>query len=301
MSLGQSKKLIPKRVDASVKGRAAWLNSSTLGIGLATLFSDVGHEMATTAMPVLLASIGANSALLGLIEGLADGAASFAKLASGLYSDRLRRRKPLAVVGYLVTAFGVASFALATRWWHVLIGRVAAWLGRGARTPVRNVLLSEATTPETYGRAFGFERAMDSIGAVIGPLLSLIFVAAMGLCMSFALTIVPGVLSTLLIAALVKEREHKPQPDLQLLSGVSALPREFRRYLVGVGVAGLGEFSNTLLILWATQAWTPEFGLARAAHLAMMFYVGYNVVYATSCYISGHLADHFSKNGVLAL
>ena len=72
MSLGQSKKLIPKRVDASVKGRAAWLNSSTLGIGLASLFSDVGHEMATTAMRVLLASIGANSALLGLIEGLAD-------------------------------------------------------------------------------------------------------------------------------------------------------------------------------------------------------------------------------------
>ena len=183
----------------------------------------------------------------------------------------------------------------------MLIGRVAAWLGRGARTPVRNVLLSEATTPETYGRAFGFEGAMDSIGAVIGPLLSLSFVAAMGLCMSFALTIVPGVLSTLLIAALVKEREHKPQPDLQLLSGVSALPREFRRYLVGVGVAGLGDFSNTLLILWATQAWTPEFGLARAAHLAMMFYVGYNVIYATSCYISGHLADHFPKNGVLAI
>ena len=128
--------------------RAAWVNRSTLGIGLASLFSDVGHEMATAAMPVLLASIGANSALLGLIEGLADGAASFAKLASGLYSDRLRRHKPLAVVGYLVTACGMASLALVTQWWHVLIGRVAAWLGRGARAPVRNVLLSEATTPK---------------------------------------------------------------------------------------------------------------------------------------------------------
>jgi MFS family permease len=104
--------------------------------------------MATAAMPVLLASIGANSALLGLIEGLADGAASFAKLASGLYSDRLRRRKPLAVVGYLVTACGMASLALVTQWWQVLIARVAAWLGRAARAPVRNVLLSEATTPE---------------------------------------------------------------------------------------------------------------------------------------------------------
>jgi MFS family permease len=281
--------------------RAAWLNRSTLGIGLASLFSDVGHEMATAAMPVLLASIGANSALLGLIEGLADGAASFAKLASGLYSDRLRRRKPLAVVGYLVTACGMASLALVTQWWHVLIGRVAAWLGRGARAPVRNVLLSEATTPETYGRAFGFERAMDSIGAVIGPLLSLILVALIGLRLSFALTIIPGVMSALLIAALVREREHMPQPHVHLVSGMLSLPGEFRKYLVGVGVAGLGDFANTLLILWATQAWTPILGLARAAQLAMLYYVGYNVVYAASCYVSGQLADRFAKNRVLAI
>lgn len=252
-------------------------------------------------MPVLLAFIGANSALLGLIEGLADGAASFAKLASGLYSDRLRRRKPLAVVGYLVTACGMASLALVTQWWQVLIGRVAAWLGRGARAPVRNVLLSEATTPETYGRAFGFERAMDSIGAVIGPLLSLILVALIGLRLTFALTIIPGLMSALLIATLVREREHRPQPHVHLVSGMVSLPVEFRKYLLGVGIAGLGDFANTLLILWATQAWTPMFGLARAAQLAMLYYVGYNLVYAASCYVSGQLADRFAKNRVLAI
>lgn len=240
-------------------------------------------------------------ALLGLIEGLADGAASFAKLASGLYSDRLRRRKPLAVVGYLVTACGMASLALVTQWWHVLIGRVAAWLGRGARAPVRNVLLSEATTPETYGRAFGFERAMDSIGAVIGPLLSLILVAVIGLRLTFAFTIIPGVISALLIAALVREREHRAQPHVHLVSSMVSLPVEFRKYLVGVGVAGLGDFANTLLILRATQAWTPMLGLARAAQLAMLYYVGYNVVYAASCYVSGQLADRFAKNRVLAI
>src|SRR4029077_14394207 len=134
-------------------------------------------EMATTALPALLATLGASSAILGVIEGVADGLSSFAKLASGLYSDRLRRRKPLAVVGYFVTASGMASFALATQWWHVLLGRVGGWLGRGARTPVRNVLLTEATTPDTYGRAFGFERALDSAGAVIGPALALLLVA----------------------------------------------------------------------------------------------------------------------------
>ncbi|HEX5245203.1 MAG TPA: hypothetical protein VFW23_18225, partial [Tepidisphaeraceae bacterium] len=117
------------------KKSAHWLNSTVVGIALASLFSDVGHEMATTAMPVLLASVGASAAALGLIEGLADGASSFAKLLSGLYSDRLRKRKPLAVVGYFVTASGMASFALATQWWHVLLGRVGGWIGRGARTP----------------------------------------------------------------------------------------------------------------------------------------------------------------------
>lgn len=281
--------------------KTRWLNRTVLGVGLASLFSDVGHEMATTAMPVLLASLGASSAILGLIEGLADGLSSFAKLFSGVYSDRLRKRKPLAVIGYFVTASGMASFALATQWWHVLLGRVGGWLGRGARTPVRNVLLTEATTPETYGRAFGLERAMDSAGAIFGPALALGLTAAIGLRPMFALTIVPGIIAALLIAFLVREKHHEPQPEHTLWKGVKALPKDFRKYLVGVGIAGIGDFSNTLLILWATQTWTVRFGGARAAVLAMGFYIGYNVVYTISCYVSGMLADRFAKNWVLAI
>jgi predicted MFS family arabinose efflux permease len=279
----------------------AWLNRSILGIGLASLFSDVGHEMATAAMPVLLASLGASSALLGLIEGTADGLSSFAKLFSGLYSDRLRRRKPLAVAGYFLTASGMASFAFATQWWHVLAGRAGGWLGRGARSPVRNVLLTEATSPETYGRAFGLERAMDSAGAVIGPAISVVLVAAVGLRPMFLLTFLPGLIAAFCIAFLVREKAHAPQRVGTLWSGVRALPNEFRRYLVGVGIAGIGDFSKTLLILWATQAWIPRFGAARAATLAMTFYIGYNVVYTCSCYVSGLLADRFPKNWVLAI
>jgi MFS family permease len=252
-------------------------------------------------MPAFLASLGASAAVLGLIEGLADGASSFAKLFSGLYSDRLRRRKPLAVVGYFITASGMASFALATQWWHVLLGRAGGWIGRGARTPVRNVLMAEATTPQTYGRAYGFERAMDSVGAFLGPMLTLLFVWAVGLRGTFALTLIPGLVAAALIWLLVRERPHEPQPHVRLLTSIGALPREFRTYLVGVGIAGLGDFSNTLLILWATVAWTPRFGAAKAAELAMCFYIGYNAVYAVSCYISGVLADRFPKNRVLAV
>jgi MFS family permease len=277
-----------------------WLNRTVFGIGLASLCSDVGHEMATAAMPALLATVGASSAALGLIEGLADGFSSFAKLLSGLYSDRLQRRKPLAVIGYFMTASGMASFALATRWWHVLLGRVGGWLGRGVRTPVRNVLMTEATSPETYGRAFGFERAMDSAGAIVGPLLALLLSATLGLRWLFALTLIPGLVAALLIALLVHEGEHAPRPRAPFWNGLGQLPGEFRKYLVGVGVAGLGDYSNTLLILWATQALTPRLGLAQAATTAMLLYVGYNVVYTASCYVSGLLADRFRKNIVLS-
>ena len=283
------------------KRNGRWLNSTVVGIGLASLCSDVGHEMATAAMPALLASLGASSALLGPIEGVSDGLSSFAKLFSGLYSDRLRRRKPLAVVGYFVTASGMASFALATAWLHVLLGRAFGWLGRGARTPVRNVLLTEATTPETYGRSFGFERAMDSAGAVVGPLLALWLVWLVGVRSLFVLTLVPGVAAALLIAFAVREKEHAPRPEARLWGSMKALPHDFRKYLVGVGIAGLGDFSNTLLILWATQAFIPEYGLERAAMVAMLFYVGYNAVYTVVCYASGVLADRFPKKWVLGV
>ena len=281
----------------------AWLNCTVLGIGLASLCSDVGHEMATTAMPALLASLGAASAVLGLIEGVSDGFSSFAKLLSGAYSDRLKHRKPLAVFGYFVTASGMAAFALATQWWHVLLARVGGWIGRGVRTPVRKVLLADATTPETYGRAFGLERSMDSAGAVIGPLLTLILIAVLGrehFRWLFVFTLIPGGLAALCIAFLVHEKPHTPKAQAGLWSGMTNLPKPFYRYLFGIGIAGLGDFSNTLLILWATLAWTPRLGRQAAAEWAMAFYVGYNVIYTISCYFSGALADRFAKNRVLA-
>jgi len=280
-----------------------WLNRTVLGIGAASLLSDAGHEMATAALPALLATFGGGAALLGLIEGVADGVASFAKLLSGLYSDRLARRKPLAVAGYVVTALGIGSFALATQAWHIGLGRTAAWLGRGARQPVRNVLLTEATLPGARGRAFGFERAMDSAGAVIGPLLALALLAALDVRAVFALTLVPGLLAAAAIAFLVRERPHAAQPHLRLWSGIGQTPTVFRRFLLGVGIAGLGDFTNTLLILFATQAWTPEYGLGTAATLAIAFYAGYNVVYTASCWLAGALADRLgtsATHGLLA-
>ena len=279
-----------------------WLNRTVLGIGLASLFSDWSHEVATTVMPAFLATMGVAAFWVGLIEGVSDGLSSFAKMASGYYTDKLRRRKPVAVIGYLVTALGTASFGLATAAWHVLLARAFAWLGRGVRTPVRKALLAGAVTKETYGRAFGFERMMDTLGAIVGPASAFFLLPAFHHHYPplFAVTLIPSLIAAGLIAFLVKEKERKPVPHISFGERLRLLPPAFRKFLVAVGLFGAGDFAHTLLILLATQKLTPELGAAKAASVAVGLYVLHNVFYAGFAFIAGWLADRFRKNLVLA-
>ena len=282
--------------------RTSWLNRTVLGIGLASLFSDWSHEIATTVMPAFLATMGVAAFWVGLIEGVSDGLSSFAKMASGYYTDKLRRRKPVAVIGYLITALGTASFGLATAAWHVLMARAFAWLGRGVRTPVRKALLAGAVTKETYGRAFGFERMMDTLGAIVGPASAFFLLQAVHhhYPTLFALTLIPGLLAAGLIAVAVKEKERKPVPHISFGERLKMLPQRFRRFLVAVGLFGAGDFAHTLLILLATQKLTPELGATKAASIAVALYVLHNVFYAGFAFIAGRLADRFPKHLVLA-
>lgn len=279
-----------------------WLNGTVLGIGLASLCADWSHEIATTVMPAFLATMGVAAAWLGIIEGVSDGLSSFAKMASGFYTDKLRRRKPIAVAGYLVTALGTASFGLATQAWHVMVARATAWLGRGVRTPVRKALLAAAVTPETYGRAFGFERMMDTLGAIVGPATALVLLPLVGhrYPTLFALTLIPGLLAVAAIALLVWERERKPVPHISFGERLRALPPRYRKFLVAVGLFGAGDFAHTLLILLATQRLTPVLGATKAASIAVGLYVAHNVFYAAFALVAGWLADRFPKSRVLA-
>jgi MFS family permease len=279
-----------------------WLNRTVLGIGLASLFSDWSHEIATTVMPAFLASMGVAAAWLGIIEGVSDGLSSFAKMASGYYTDRLPKRKPIAVIGYVVTALGTASFAFATSAWHVLLARATAWLGRGVRTPVRKALLAAAVTKETYGRAFGFERMMDSIGAIVGPATAFFLLQAVNhhYPTLFALTLIPGLMAAALIAFAVKEKERKPVPHVSFGESLRALPTRFRKFLIAVGLFGAGDFAHTMLILYAVQKLTPSIGAAKAASVATALYVLHNVLYATFSMVAGWLADRFNKGRLLA-
>lgn len=253
-------------------------------------------------MPAFLASMGVAALWLGLIEGTADGLSSFAKMASGFYTDRLKKRKSIAVWGYLVTAAGTGMIGFASAAWHILLARSVAWIGRGARTPVRKALLAASVNPETYGRAFGFERMMDTIGAILGPASALLLLQIAGNQYSrlFAFTLVPGLLAALVIAFFVKEKPRTPVLHESFGVSLRALPPVFRKYLIAVGIFGLGDFAHTLLILYAAQKLTPGLGEIKAASVAAGLYILHNVLYAAFSYISGWLADRFDKRRLLA-
>ncbi|HXY01403.1 MAG TPA: MFS transporter [Candidatus Limnocylindrales bacterium] len=281
----------------------SWLNRTVLGVGLTSLFSDWSHEIATAVLPAFLAAIGAGPAWLGAIEGVADGLSSFAKLTAGHFTDRLKHRKPLAVFGYAFTSLATASFAFATHAYHVMFGRAAAWLGRGVRSPAKKALLAADVPATAYGRAFGLERLMDTVGAIAGPLTAVWLLNAThhNYRAVFLWTLVPGMIAVASFWLLVRERPFELRNKLSFVTGLRALPRTFRSFLFGVGIFGAGDFSHTLLILYAARALAPAEGMARAASLAVGLYTLHNVFYAASAYVSGWISDHVAhRKAILA-
>lgn len=282
--------------------RRAWLNRSTLGVASASLFSDVSHELATAVLPAVLLSLGGGPAALGLIEGTADGVSTLAKLWGGAAADRVKRRKPLASVGYLVTAIGVAAIAFCTTWLQVLACRVAAWIGRGSRSAPRDVLMAESAAPAALGKAFGMERAGDAFGAVLGPLLAVALIAGGEQPQHILLwSLLPGLMAFLSIALIVVE---KPRGDgdsarRSILGSFRVTGRPFQRYLVAVLAFGSGDFSRTLLILYVTQhAVSTPFSLSAGA-LAIALYVVHNAVSALAAFPLGALTDRVGRRPIL--
>jgi len=281
--------------------RYKWLNRTVLGIGLASLFSDWSHEIVTTVLPLLLANLGGTAAWLGIIEGIADGVSSFAKLFSGFFTDKLQKRKRVAVAGYLLTTFCTALTGLTTAAWHVLILRTLAWLGRGVRTPVRKALLASAVTPEIYGRAFGFERMMDTLGAIVGPMtaITLLPIIKGNFAILFGLAAIPGLMAAIIIALTVHEQSRTVVPYVSFVGAIKELPSTYHRFLIGVSIFGIADFSHTLLILLATTKLTPTIGPVRAAALGASLYLLRNTFYAGFAVVAGWLADKFAKPLVL--
>ena len=279
--------------------KSKWLNRNIFAMGLTSFFSDFGHEMATAILPAFLVSVGGSAALLGIIEGIADASTSGMKLLSGWYSDYIGKRKPFAVIGYLLTAIGVGSFSLAVSWPHVLLSRVIAWLGRGTREPPRDAMLADSTRPEYYGRVFGFHRGMDTLGAIAGPAMAFVLMKSLALRSIFLVALVPSALAFLTIAILVKETRKGSHERAHFLVSMKGLPRNFRFFLIAVGVFGLGNFADSMLILRATEVLSPINGALVAGSLAILLYTIHNVFYAVFSFPIGVLADKFGKRKIL--
>jgi len=234
--------------------------------------------------------LGASPAVLGLIEGLADGTASAMKAASGRLAD-LRRRRPLVAAGYGISAFGKFLLALAGAWPMVLAARFTDRTGKGLRGPPRDAIIADETTPANRGRAFGFHRAADTAGAVVGPLLGLALYGAFGddFRPLLWIAVVPAVLSAGLVF-LVRERPH-PHARHERAWNLQGLPRRYWRLIALLGLFALVNFPDTLLLLRA-----KDLGYGFAGVVGV--YVVYNLSYAALSYPAGAISDRWNRRVV---
>ena len=301
-----------------------WFNRNVFAFGLTSFLGDVCHEMATAVLPQFMQAIGASAAALGFIEGVADALSSFVKLGAGYHSDKIGHRKGWSVLGYALTAVSSALFAFAFAWPLILVGRVIGWLGRGIRGPLRDAMLADSVAPQDRGKAFGFHRAGDTAGAVVGPLLAYALLSAAaaypGIEETFStwlpnlsgaagwqfriiilLTLVPGLLSVAAMAFMVTEKRRARNEALRFWGAMRALPKEYRRFLLAVGLFGMADFAPTLMILRAATVLESQMGILEAARVAALLYLLRNVVYALASFPIGALSDRFSRTRYLAV
>lgn len=280
-----------------VRTRQTWLTRNVRLLSAVSFLQDAASELLYPLLPIYLTSVlGAPAAVVGAVEGAAEGAAALTKLASGPLGDRFARR-PLIAGGYGMAALGKVIVAAAGTWPGVLVGRVTDRLGKGLRGAPRDALLVDGIDPAARGRVFGFHRAMDTFGAVVGPLLGLAGYELLDhqIAPLLWVAVIPAVLSVALVFC-VRERARAESPVARppLFSRVRDLPRRYWRVtalLVGFGVV---NFPDALLLLRL-----DEIGFSVVE--VILAYVGYNVVYAVASYPAGALADRVRAPAVFAV
>jgi MFS family permease len=246
------------------------------------------------------------------------------KLGAGYHSDKIGQRKPWSVVGYALTAIATAIFTFAVAWPLILLGRCVGWFGRGIRGPLRDAMLADSVAPQDRGKAFGFHRAGDTAGAVVGPLAAFALLSLMAahpgvvagfeswmpwlrgaaggsFRVIFLLTLIPGLLSVATMAFLVTEKRGAPQSHMRFWSTLRSLPREYRTFLLAVGLFGIADFAPTLMILRATTVLEPQMGILDAARIAALLYLLRNVVYALASFPIGAISSRFRTAPYLAV
>jgi MFS family permease len=268
--------------------------------GLTSFLNDTASEMAYWVLPAFLVSLGAGPAQLGLIEGLAESVASFAKLFSGYLTDRIDRRKPLVVAGYFVANAVKPLLAVVTAWWHILLIRFSDRLAKGVRGAPRDVMVAESVPKGRLGSAYGLIQSMDSAGAIAGPLAAFTLLARFGIRGVFWAAAIPGALCVMVALFGVREtkRESRENPDpvrahkadTAPVAASAALPGSFYMVLIAVTLFSLGNSSDMFLVMRAQNVGIP---VALAPLLGLVF----NITYTLGSWPAGWFSDHFSRRG----
>ncbi len=257
--------------------------------------------MAYWILPAFLISIGAGPAKLGLIEGIAESVTSFAKLFSGYVTDRVGPRKPLVAGGYFVANAVKPLLAIATQWWHVLLVRFADRLSKGVRGAPRDVMLAESVEKARLGSAFGLLQAMDSAGAIAGPLLAVALLTSYGFRGVFWAAAVPGLVSVAVLIWGARETGRKNPPQrlegrekVRVAEPKTRLPRSFYFVLIAIALFSLGNSSDMFLVLRAQDLGVPT---RHAPLLGLVF----NITYTAFSWPAGRLSDRMDKRTLAAL
>ena len=263
-------------------------------LGTVSLLTDMSSEMIYPLLPsFLVGSLRAGPAFIGLVEGAAESVASLMRLVAGRLSDRMPRRKPLIVAGYALSSLARPLVAAAAAPWHVFVVRIADRIGKGVRGAPRDALLAEVTPAADLGRAYGFHRGMDHLGAVAGPLIaSALLLWRQDLRMVFALAAVPALLSVIVLVVAVRE-PPRTIPAREAHAPAIPLPKTLRRYLVVLALFTLGNSSDAFLLLRAQEA-----GIALP--LIPILWAALHVVKSSASTAGGALSDRIGRRPAIA-
>lgn len=279
------------------KGKGpAGVSRNVVALGVVSLLTDVSTEMILPVLPLFVTGVlHASVTSVGVIEGVAECTAAMLRLASGWLSDRIGRRKPFLMFGYGISTVAKGAMALAASWPAILALRFADRVGKGLRNPPRDALIADSVEPRYLGRAFGLHRAMDTLGAALGPLVAFAMLQRnpTGFRDIFALSAVPALLSIVVLGIFVRAPRHVARRSTGGFRGeVQALGAPFMRFLAVDAVFQLGNSSMAFVLLRARD-------VGLNAGQVVLGYLGYNLVYALLSWPLGALSDRIGRRPLL--
>jgi MFS family permease len=272
------------------------LSRDTVLLAFASLFADISTEMLYPILPVFLTQVlRASGSVVGLVEGIAQATQNIVQGFSGWLSDKLRKRKSLALAGYLLAAIGKPLMGLSQAWPQLLGARFLDRLGAGFRSAPRDALIASSVSEESRGRAFGLESFGDNLGAFLGPLLAILLLVTLHLDLRwiFYLAIIPGLLA-FVMTLFVREGKAVVQTKAKISVSWRQFPTAYWKYLLLTALFGIGNSSNSFLILRTRD-------IGASAMVTILIYAGFNLVAALISYPAGSLSDRWGRKGVLLL